>query len=235
MTWRTTRAALLARSIGRWTKLNLLLQSIASKRGYEEGFHAAMLGSVAPGDCVWDVGSNVGVYAVEFSKRVGLEGRVFAFEPSPKNVTELRARVGADPCVVVVPAALGAEDRTVRLEQGEDAVGATSRVIDGAEGPGRASIEVRMARGDSVLREGVATAPTVIKIDTEGFELDVMQGLGDILSNPSLRMVCVEVHFALLKRRGQARAPAMIERMLQTAGFSVEWTDASHLVARRRS
>jgi hypothetical protein len=79
----------------------------------------------------------------------------------------------------------------------------------------------------------MAAPPNVVKIDVEGFEAEVLRGFGALLERPSLRAVCVEVHFALLDTRSERNAPAEIERRLYAAGFRCRWADHSHLVAVR--
>lgn len=110
--------------------------------------------------------------------------------------------------------------------------GESSRVIKMG---GASSAAVRVEPGDALIRRGRVPAPTVMKIDVEGFELDVLIGLAKSLTEPSLRFVGVEVHFALLAARGLRRAPREIEVHLRERGFWTRWTDASHIIAERRS
>ena len=94
-------------------------------------------------------------------------------------------------------------------------------------------MSVQMARGDELVRSGRALCPNVIKIDTEGLELDVLEGLSGIITQPSLRVLCIELHFALMDNRGVHNGPARIESLLAAAGFCAKWADASHVVATR--
>ena len=73
----------------------------------------------------------------------------------------------------------------------------------------------------------------MIKIDTEGFEWDVLLGLRQTLQEKRLRMLCIEMHFGLLQERGLSNAPSDIEKLLVYSGFSLAWPDASHIVATR--
>ena len=61
-------------------------------RGYEESFRAAMFSCIRPGDCVWDVGANVGLYSELFAAAVGSAGKVISFEPSPDCVAIIEER-----------------------------------------------------------------------------------------------------------------------------------------------
>jgi FkbM family methyltransferase len=232
MNWRTHPWTIRARSVGRQIGVNRLIMALRGPRTYEDRFQRAMLQALRVGDCVWDVGANVGLYSAAFAERVGKTGHVFAFEPSPANLVELRAKLTGVRNVTILPMALGREAGSATLQQGADALGATSRIIGSATGSGVVQVEV--ARGADLAARGDARAPNLIKLDTEGYELDVLLGLAPLLGDASLRVICIEVHFGLLAERGMADAPNRIEKLLADAGFSLSWPDASHVVAERK-
>jgi len=233
MSWRTSRIVLALRSLGRRSGFNRRIASTLGSKSYEDRFQRRMFGEIRPNDCVWDVGANVGLYSVQFSRIVGASGKVVAFEPSPRNLARLRSATVSLQNVVVVPMALGDTVGSMTFAEGSDATGATSRVVDRAEHPTGATVEVEVHRGDDLVRASRADEPDVIKIDTEGFEIDVIRGLEQTLRGSKLRALFVEIHFALLNDRGLAGAPGEIERRLESCGFRCAWPDASHLVAVR--
>jgi len=233
VSWRTVRPVLALRNVGRTLGLNRLVGIWFARGAYEDRFQAAMLAAIRPGDVVWDVGANVGLYARKFSDIAGPSGKVFAYEPSPANLQRLNEAVASRANVIVVPFALGARDGVAAFEQGKDPLGATSRIVDDMQGDPEERFEIRLASGDQLVSSGVVAIPNVIKIDTEGFELDVLLGLPRTLREKYLRVLCIEVHFGLLEARGLSDAPSDIERVLVSAGFRVDWPDASHIVATR--
>jgi FkbM family methyltransferase len=235
MSWRTHPFVIRLRNLGRAAGLSHWLARLLATPGYETKFRAIVFATVSRGDLVWDVGANVGLYTVGFAERVGSEGRVFAFEPSPINQARLRVAVEELTNVVIVPLALGAEGAMVRFEQGGDRFGATSRVLDGPGAGEGDALEVQVERGDALVAAGTIPLPSIIKIDTEGAELDVLRGLEAILDSPGLRALCIEVHFGLLNDRGVSDGPRQIERILSAAGFRYRWSDSSHIIATRHS
>jgi predicted methyltransferase len=60
-----------------------VLSSVAMRlrrsRNYEALLTDATMRVVSPGNCVWDVGANVGFYARQFAHAVGASGHVYAF------------------------------------------------------------------------------------------------------------------------------------------------------------
>jgi len=234
VSWRTHPWTIALRRLGRTAGLNRAIAALLKRgEGYEGRFRDAMLALVREADCVWDVGANAGYYSKLFAERVGWRGRVFAFEPDTRVLARLEQSVRLLGNVTLVPVALADRDGTMRFRQGLDAMGATGQLIDADRTSAGAWIEVTVLRGDTVVARGMAALPDVVKIDVEGFEAEVLRGLGALLDRPSLRAVCVEVHFGLLDTRGQRNAPAEIERRLYSAGFRCRWADHSHLVAVR--
>ena len=233
MSWRTNRIVLGLRNLGRNSGLNGWIAARTGSVDYEDRFQKRMLGEIRPGDRVWDVGANVGLYSSLFSRVVGATGKVFAFEPSPTNFIRLTSAVGSLDNVVLVPIALGDTAGRLAFAEGSDATGATSRVVGETADLTGTTIEVEVRRGDELILSTEASDPDVIKIDTEGFELEVLRGLEQTLRRPKLRALFIEIHFALLHDRGFASAPAAIEQELEQCGFHCAWPDASHIVASR--
>jgi FkbM family methyltransferase len=209
-----------------------LLSFGRSEDVYEQGFKSAMLSCIRAGDCVWDVGANVGFYSELFALAVGPAGRVVSFEPSPACAAALRDRLrdcSAGASWSVVPVALSDADGDAWLSLG---AGDTAPSNHLANGDDTSTVPVKMARGDSLLAQGYGP-PAVIKIDVEGFEGEVLDGMDSVLAHPSLRAVCVEVHFSQLDGRGKPNEPTRIARLLQTRQFTLKWVDKSHFIAQR--
>lgn len=231
MTWRTNKLVLALRSVARSVGVTRILARLLGRKGYENSFDIAMISAVTAGSTVWDIGANIGHYTVKFAEAVGESGCVVAFEPSAVNRRELEEAVSNFSNVEVVAKAMGSQESQQFLMQGEDELGATSRVVLKKT----ADTEVIDVTTGDIFASGRSDGyPAFIKIDVEGFELDVLRGMQQVLRSKDLVTIGVEVHFSLLSQRGQSDAPAEIEQMLGDAGFDLQWTDASHILARRR-
>jgi len=212
-----------------------LVRVLAMGRGadeYEHSFRSATLACIRAGDCVWDVGANVGFYSELFTEAVGPAGKVISFEPSSACVALLEKRLrerGEGASWEVVPVALANEDGEAWLSVG-DGETAPSNHIASQRQP--STVRVRTERGDTVLAAG-REAPAVIKIDVEGFEGEVLDGMSSVLALRSLRAICIEVHFGTLNARGKPNEPTRIVRLLEAHEFSIKWVDKSHFVAHR--
>ena len=232
MSWKTNKMAIGLRNIGRRIGLNSFIMSVISQKDYEDKFNNAMLSNVKKGDVVWDVGANVGLYTKIFSDLVDSRGKVLAFEPSPNNLTRLEADTKSIKNIELLPFGLGNREEIVNFMQGDDELGATSQVVNDAPISGKYDkVEIRV--GDKLVQSGVVAPPNFIKIDVEGFELEVLMGMSEILGAQTLRALGIEIHFGLLAARQMEQAPRQIELLLEDAGFKCSWPDNSHILALR--
>jgi len=191
-----------------------------------------MFACIRPGDCVWDVGANIGLYSELFAAAVGPAGKVISFEPSPDCVAiieERRQSSSVGTAWEVIAGALSDEDGDAWLSVTDGNTAPSNHLANRA---GASTVPVRKYRADSIVAAG-HTVPAVIKIDVEGFEGEVFDGMTSALDLPSLRAVCVEVHFRALTERGKPHEPTRLVRLAETHNFTVKWTDISHFVAQR--
>ena len=197
---------------------------------YEQKFRDLLLTNIREGDLVWDVGANVGLYTRLFVDRVGRDGKVIAFEPSPRAFAQLQSLFATEPSVILQGVALSDFDGEADFFVAERGSTVTDSLVFRAGNS--ASIRTLVRRGDSICS---FNPPAIIKIDVEGAELEVLKGMTETLRTPGLRGVFVEVHFLALAQRGMRAAPVEIQKILQQAGFDVFWTDASHIAGLRKS
>ncbi|HZS49613.1 MAG TPA: FkbM family methyltransferase [Bryobacterales bacterium] len=169
---------------------------------------------IHPGDCIFDVGANVGFYAIWFS-RLAVAGRVVAFEPDPANVELLRRNLELNKVcnVAVEPCAVSdyAGERRFAVDSATGSTGTLeSHQTYGSrlEGGPQMFATVRTTTLDEAARE--YGYPALMKIDVEGHELAVLKGARQVLGSPCLRALAVEVSnastrtsvYALLREHG---------------------------------
>lgn len=190
--------------------------------------------SLRPGEVFYDIGSNVGLYAVVAAKALGESGTVFAFEPMSEAFDHLQENVQLNALtnVKMFRKAVGeiSEQRVLHLGYGN----ADSSLVR-PRGPMDGSSEtVEVVNGDGFIQEQRLPLPNVVKVDVEGFEYAVLCGLGRTLADPACRMVFCEVHPYLLPEGVDADK---VLQALKTAGFGQIKTstrkDTFHVIARK--
>lgn len=173
-------------------------------RFYDLPTQLFVLEALGRGEAFVDVGANIGMITLLAASRVGRTGQVFAFEPNPVACTRLKQllRVNQlDSVVRVYEAGLGDTPGECTLSVITDHTGMGTLSSVPATQLHLVSHEYRVPvrRGDDVLPELQAAA--VVKIDVEGFEVRVLQGLERLLRR-QLPAVIAEVNPELLERAG---------------------------------
>ena len=168
----------------------------------------------APGERLVDVGANIGYFTSLFAFRTGAAGEVFAFEPHPKtyqvlrrNVTHWNERPGCGR-IVAVQAALSSADGTAMLDtqEGRD-TNASHAYLRSTDGPG---VPVQTIRFHSHF--GAEAEFGVVKIDAEGHEAAIFEGMAEHLSSRRIRDIVYEEN---------AGYPAASHKALKSAGYTL--------------
>ena len=150
-------------------------------------------------DVVLDVGANDGDYAREI-RDAGYVGRIVSFEPASSTYARLSRAAAGDPKWQAVQ--LGAGEANGHLDLSVSAVDVYSSFkrpnAFGNEAPGTRSVaseRVEVVRLDDYLRaHSDLLSRTYLKVDTQGFEAEVLRGAGDVLD----RFVAVQAELALI-------------------------------------
>jgi FkbM family methyltransferase len=155
--------------------------------------------SVGPDDVLWDIGANIGGYSL-IAAAAGA-GRVVAVEPMPANYAALCENIALNAfadTIVPAPLLLAAANGVETLGISELAAGAASHAV-GEGTPQSTAVEVvaRQPVLGITLDDAVAVlglpAPTLVKLDVDGAEADVLAGGRRTLSAPSVRSVLIEI------------------------------------------
>lgn len=155
-----------------------------------------------PGDLLYDVGANIGQYALYAAKRLGQNGRAFAFEPEALNYAKLNRNIVLNGLTETVTAyCLAISDRTALdlFYVKSFAPGASLHAYGRPVTQGEKPFPPRNRQGamgvslDDLTGRFALPFPNHIKIDVDGTEERIVQGAGHTLADPRLKSVLVEV------------------------------------------
>jgi FkbM family methyltransferase len=178
---------------------------------------------LAPPCVFWDVGANTGYITRRLVKASRNTATACAFEPNPELFEVLTRNLAPLRSVRLMPCALGAADGEMTLFVGEYCVMASaSKAWTVSSGTPVSSIReyvVPVRSGDSLIRAGEAPAPGLLKIDVEGYEMAVLEGLRDHLA--AVRDMAVICEFSPPAMEKAGYQPTDIFRKLWELNFRV--------------
>ena len=176
---------------------------------------------IKPGMTVYNIGANLGYYALLASECVGSEGNVYAFEPEPQNLELLRRTISENGClhVAIVPSAVS--DRSGEASLSISATNSGDHQLQPVVG--REHIQVPTVSIDDFLMQGNA-APDVIIMDVQGAEFDVLKGASQLLASAASLTIFTEFWPTGLNKRRPNGAREMLG-ILEHSGFQLHQID----------
>ena len=134
-----------------------------------------LLNIIKPRDICWDVGANIGFYTCLLASLVEDSGAVVAFEPAARTCGYLKENVSLNQFtnVTVVNKGLGDKQEQRLLHYSEAGLAEGTASLKYADGRA-ASERVTLDTIDNLIPE--LPTPDFIKIDVEGYQLEVLHG-----------------------------------------------------------
>lgn len=211
------------------------------KKDNEKELLETFLHEIRPGDIVLDIGANIGLYTLPSALKMQGNGSVFAFEPVPIWFKRLRENIdlnglSSDDLVILYNIGLSNKnemcDMIIKEVQGSGMGSISPNYREHLDPDKVISIHVRLVQGDQFVREQGIPPPNLVKIDVEGAELAVLQGLEKSLRHEECRFVLCEVH-----PRFMSESPENVKKILQDYGFHCEISKQRrseyHILARK--
>lgn len=158
---------------------------------YERGTLGFISEHLKEGDVFFDIGANIGLMSLYAAGCVGSEGKVIAFEANPETANILKNNIALNSVnnIDVIAKAVGNDTGSIKIYNNWSVNRGGASVIK----PNDASSfsEVELIRIDA-LKEYQDMTISMVKIDVEGFELDVLKGMEKVLRRKDAPILIVE-------------------------------------------
>jgi len=181
---------------------------------YEIEKQMAIKAFIKPRMRVFDIGANAGFYTLSFSRLVGIQGQVWAFEPFAENAANILRHTKLNYLQNVVLMQVVVADRTGMVgfqATNNNAMGAISE---------EKQYRVPAVSLDNLLADQLVPVPDLIKIDVEGAESLVLEGAKSILDKKK-SILFIALHGDEQKQRCQ--------EILESSGYNIFFLDGSAL------
>lgn len=189
---------------------------LAVHRTHEPTAARLLASCLRPGMIVVDVGANIGYYALLEARLVGPRGRVLAIEPVPENARMFLHNLQANGYENVAFRQVAISNRNGMSKMH---VSARSNHHSLHDVPWQtADLDVPVCTLDALLKDEVLSSLDVIRMDLEGHEIAVLDGMTATIEKYHPRLL-VEVHPHIV---GPDATIRYLDR-LNLLGYSVDW------------
>ena len=176
-------------------------------------------------DVLYDVGANIGLISILMAKYcAGASTFVQCFEPEPKNYRQLENNIRLNQLSDQINChrmALGANEGEIALHV-RGAAGGEGRHSIATDKGATGSIQVKLATMSHFAALS-GKSPSVVKIDVEGAEGQVLAGMENLIADKPPREIFMEIHS---KGDGDAMPNGeTIDSWLQQRGYSMIWSN----------
>lgn len=190
----------------------------------ERGTIAWLDREVRPDDVFYDIGANIGVYTLYAAYRLGDAGAVYSFEPHIPNASTLLDNIflnGLNQQVSLITSALTNEERFDKFNYLSINSASSTSQFGGTSYEGREfdPVFVEIKHGcsiDRLLEVGALRPPNLVKIDVDGLDFEVLEGMSNLLkssrrprsiqvelgsdSKPKIMKLCDEAGYELAEK-----------------------------------
>jgi FkbM family methyltransferase len=194
-----------------------------SQQGYVSRYFANRIGGRPA--IFWDIGANVGSVSLAVAA-LSPQVRVFSFEPSPPVFARLSKNISLNPDlnehVRVRHCALSDTTGHAEFFVSNELVNSGVGGLAHSHNRVGAGVSVEATRGDDLISAGTP-GPDFIKIDVEGFELEVFRGLHDwLVGHPNVELLFEHSPYRFRERSQPIRC---VVDLLQGWGFELRMMD----------
>jgi len=171
------------------------------------------------GKTVYDIGGWEGIFALFFSRKVGRTGYVYTFEANPINFSKINRNIDLNKISNVTIYNIGLGSQTTKsifkYNTLDTARGSFDKDIQDTFAGTIASVEIEINTLDEVRHTMDIKQPDFIKIDTEGFEYDILLGMKNILAN-----VCPDIFLEIHGNDQTFKAKNLLNIVQYLSGYN---------------
>lgn len=154
---------------------------LLGKKTQEHGLLLAMSRYCHPDSVLWDIGANIGMVSAFFAAPLYKLKSIQVFEPNPVMFSALQSLLGSSPVCHLHNIALSSDNapKPLHVPCGDSCMGSLSKELVGGK---TATYLVECRTVDELVISGQVFPPTLVKIDVEGHEADVLKGMQKTLT-----------------------------------------------------
>ena len=204
-------------------------ESYIYKNGFwEKEVTLLMQKFIKEGDVVFDVGANIGYYTLIFANEIGDKGKVYAFEPCPRNIVNLENNIKRNDFknIIIEKKALGENSQKKDMYfpyNVQFGIGSFFKARSYLTPQ-----KVQVIKLDDFIEQEKISSIDFMKLDIEGGEIYALKGMKRALSQGIIKNLFIDIHNTILLQNGYK--PQEIKNILLQYGYSLHKVTSGELV-----
>jgi len=193
-------------------------------KNWEEYERKLFQDAIKPGNTVVDIGAHIGTYTLVAARKVGPTGKVYAFEPLPKNFSLLKKNIEVNGYqnVVLINKAVSDKNGTAKLFLSNENNNGDQRIFNTSDY--RKAIAVKTTSLDSFFGKSNECV-NVIKMDIQGAEVNALKGAAELLKVSKSLKLFTEFWPKALHESGSSAKEYF--KILKSNNFQIQEIDAN--------
>ena len=167
----------------------------------------------------WDIGANIGAISLPLLKKFK-KLKAVMFEPSPKPLCCLIKNIDCNPDLIeraiIMNLALSNFTTIGKFYNSNESFNSGVGGLEKTNNRHGFSINLQTYKGDDLVNNNICPKPDLIKIDVEGFEFEVLQGMQNILTKNRPTIIFEHSIYRLLERNHEKNKTLLL---LQSFGY----------------
>tara|TARA_A100001011_G_scaffold378559_2_gene443446 strand:+ start:1251 stop:2129 length:879 start_codon:yes stop_codon:yes gene_type:complete len=202
----------------------------------ENVFFKRLFEKIEEGMIVYDIGGHVGMYSLPFAKSVGTKGKVVVFEPEKKgfNAIQENLKLNNVKNAKLYPFAISnkSSKSDFYIRPDKDTHSLFQETLAPSKTGKQKKVNIQTYTIDDLIEKNIAPIPNFIKIDTEGAELKILDGIKKNYNK--LKYIFIEIHPDALRLESIFNPEEEVEKKLKGLGFDhIEYLDNIHILAKK--
>ena len=159
---------------------------------------------IESGNAFIDIGANAGVFSMMAAQRVGQGGVVLAFEPQKNIFSKLVANANRNELTNIYCFNLAISNATKPVSLGSTDISHTGTAFlkENTEDSTATTWAVSPRNDLQIIKKMIGNRNTIIKIDVEGHEFSVLEGISFLFESAVVKKLIIEIDHSNLKRFG---------------------------------
>ena len=190
---------------------SLLGQAIMKEKTYEQGTIDLMLENLNKDSIFFDVGANEGFFSLIASK-VSYEGKIYLFEPQAQLLPIIERNLVKNNCTncEIINTGIGEKSYTTKLSIWPETNTGASSIKRKYKFFNKTQLITIQSLDEFIFNNKIHNQIDLIKIDIEGYEINAIEGMKNLLINKRINTILIDYHMSIITHQEKEKCEKFI-------------------------